>query len=249
MVQLQLTAPLQDRLASLQLPVELRELVARYVDAEPTGETPHQRQQQQQQKTIPHDVLVKVAQWSRDQQGRGRHCTLASLLKLTDIYAPPLPHREKSPELLAILAQIQQEQDQKAYDSMTSLSFSAFTSQIPTTDPYSRRAGQLANAGEVSIAEEWKQIRRQVGAIVNVLVSMVTVATGVWWVGGGRSVEARLALAMFGAVAIAAIEGFLYYRFFTQYSGDATKQRRKIDQQRRLQLGEKAASLATKKLQ
>lgn len=96
-------------------------------------------------------------------------------------------------------------------------------------------------------AEEWQEIRREVGAILNVGASMMAVGTAVWWVGGGRSYAAvrlarlshrlrhlvvllltspvlsspfplvqRLSLAMSGAVAIAVIEAFLYYRFFTR---------------------------------
>ncbi|KAM0786627.1 hypothetical protein ACM66B_002079 [Microbotryomycetes sp. NB124-2] len=246
MVLLKLTPALEDKLVNLHLPVELQELVDRYIKLESALSPPSD-------KTIPHEVLVKVAQWTKVEHGPDRSSTLASLLRLTDVYAPPLPKREKSPQLLAILAKIQQEQDQQAYDSMTSLSYSPYTAQIPTNDPYLAHKNKSGDGGVASVAadtvEEWKQIKRQVGAIVNVIVSMMTVATGVWWVGGGRSVEARLALAMFGAIAIAAIEGFLYYRFFLHYSGDATKQRRKVDQQRRLQLGAKTASLATKKMQ
>lgn len=89
-----------------------------------------------------------------------------------------------------------------------------------------------------SIAEEWTEVRRQLSAVVNVLVSMATVGTGVWWVGGGRSVQAvsltmlfrqvrkrradhlqRLGLSMLGAVAIAAIEAWLYWRFFNREQG------------------------------
>lgn len=48
------------------------------------------------------------------------------------------------------------------------------------------------------MAEEWQDVTRQVGAIVNVGASMATVFTGVWWVGGGRSVQAVSWVSRFG---------------------------------------------------
>jgi hypothetical protein len=38
-----------------------------------------------------------------------------------------------------------------------------------------------------TVAEEWGQIKKELSAIVNVLVSMAAVFTGVWYVGFGYS--------------------------------------------------------------
>jgi hypothetical protein len=125
---------------------------------------------------------------------------------------------------------------------MTTLHAPRFTSSLPLNDAYdpTQHGGKTK-----TMAEEWKDVRRQVGAIVNVGASMATVFTGVWWVGGGRSVQAvsgsalvslsahsadlafvlmqRLGLAMTGAFLIAAIEAFLYYRFFTREAEEEKK--------------------------
>ncbi|KAK4048846.1 hypothetical protein OIO90_005654 [Microbotryomycetes sp. JL221] len=220
MVLLQATPALCQRLSSIDVPRELADVVNLYTTAQClSNETT----------TIPHQVLVDVSRWTKQHKQEADVVSLASLLRLTNIHAPPLPHREKSPRLQAILAQIKLEQEQKQYESMTSLQYSPFQSTIPTRDAYSRLNSQTSRDDERD-KNEWKQIKRQVGAIVNVIVSMMTVATGVWWVGGGRKVEARLALAMFGAVAIAAIEGFLYYRFFTTYSSSVKLRRQQATQ-------------------
>lgn len=154
---------------------------------------------------------------------------------------PSSAHTLQSPELLAILAEIQLDQDRRSYSSMTSLSPAGRPSLIPLNDPHTPFGGSTTK----SVAEEWTEIKRELGAVVNVTASMLAVATAVWWVGGGRSYAAvrpnprptivptlaervlrdclctgppsvqRLGLALTGAIAIAAVEGFLYYRFFT----------------------------------
>ncbi|GAA5916001.1 hypothetical protein JCM6882_003492 [Rhodosporidiobolus microsporus] len=236
MVLLQLTPALQDRLSALapQLPVELRELVAAHL-AEGEGESASTPVEQlvvgeeaaqpseksvtkgmaAEARTITHEVLLEVSRWARKEDGLegADDYRLASLLRLTDVHAPPLLPREKSPELLAILADIQLQQDRMAYASLTSLSAPPHPSLIPTNDLHD----PARNGGKAkTVAEEWKEIRREVGAIVNVGASMMAVGTAVWWVGGGYSYATRLGLAMSGAIAIAAIEAFLYYRFFTR---------------------------------
>ncbi|GAA6015819.1 hypothetical protein JCM10207_008807 [Rhodosporidiobolus poonsookiae] len=234
MVLLQLTPALETRLDALgpRLPLELRNLVAAHlvrdddpqlslpapVDGEDGEKTATEPPKKAQTRTILHTVLVKVSQWAkgRDDLDNAADYRLSSLLRLTDVHAPPLPPREKSPELLAILAQIQLDADRVSYAQLTSLGPAPHPSLFshPHADAHdpARWGGKPKTA-----AEEWKEIRREVGAIVNVAASMAAVATAVWWVGGGRSYAARLSLAMLGAVAIAAIEGFLYYRFFTRH--------------------------------
>ncbi|GAA5825013.1 hypothetical protein JCM11251_006063 [Rhodosporidiobolus azoricus] len=236
MVLLQLSPALQDHLSALlpQLPLELRELVASHLvnsEAEtvPTpveslevgreerraDEKPGGKDGKAEACTVSHEVLVKVSRWAKDE--KGLECAdqyrLANLLRLTDVHAPPLLPREKSPELLRLLSDIQLQQDRIAYASLTCLAPAPHPSLIPTNDLHdpARYAGTPKTA-----AEEWKEIKREVGAILNVGASMMAVGTAVWWVGFGYSYAMRLALAMAGAVAIAAIEAFLYYRFFTR---------------------------------
>ncbi|BGP17669.1 hypothetical protein JCM10213v2_005707 [Rhodosporidiobolus nylandii] len=208
------------------LPLELRQLVAAHLvdedgeeqggmardrhegagEAAEGGQEKGRRERGALGRTIPHEVLVKVSRWAkRDNLEDADQYRLANLLRLTDVYAPPLQPREK----------IQLEQDRASYATLTSLAAPPHPSLIPLNDAFdpSRYGGKPKTA-----AEEWKEIRREVGAILNVGASMLAVGTAVWWVGGGRSYAARLSLAMAGAVAIAAIEAFLYYRFFTRHS-------------------------------
>lgn len=115
---------------------------------------------------------------------------------------------------------------------MTSLRGPQIHSLLPLNDIHE------VGGKERTVVEEWAEVRREVGAIVNVGASMLAVGVAIWWVGGGRSyaevrfsrscvrseganaefwlVLQRLSLAMGGAGLIGAMEGFLYYRFFNR---------------------------------
>ncbi|BGP41411.1 hypothetical protein JCM10449v2_005391 [Rhodotorula kratochvilovae] len=232
MVLLQLTPALRDRLDALapRLPLELRDRVASHLAVE--GDTGAGKEGAravmdsesvvhggagEQPRTIPHELLVETSTWARgrDDLDDRDDFRLASLLRLTDVHAPPPPPRVKSPELLAILSSIQLTQDRAAYASLTSLRPAPHPSLVPLHDPYDSSA--LGSAAK-SPAEEWREIRRELSAIVNVGASMAAVGTAVWWVSFGYSYVERILLSLAGAIAIAAIEAFLYYRFFTHLS-------------------------------
>ncbi|GAA6055218.1 hypothetical protein JCM3770_000720 [Rhodotorula araucariae] len=234
MVLLQLTPALRDRLDALapHLPLELRDRIAAHLASdEPDGQPPgtghridkgEDYETASSSRTIPHDVLVAVSTWSRgrDDLANRDDFRLASLLRLTDVHAPPPRPRVKSPELLAILSSIQLKQDRAAYASLTSLRPAPHPSLVPVHDPYD--PGALGRRAK-SPAEEWREIRRELSAIVNVGASMAAVGTAVWWVSFGYSYVERILLSLAGALAIAAIEAFLYYRFFTRLSRETTK--------------------------
>ncbi|GAA5904819.1 hypothetical protein JCM8208_001366 [Rhodotorula glutinis] len=225
MVLLQLTSALHARLEALapRLPLELRDRVASHLDPvndQPGIQAPDSTDHLEKSnltiadepyRTIPHELLVAVSTWARDARLDDQDdYRLASLLRLTDVHAPPPAPRVKSPELLAILSSIQLSQDRLAYASLTSLLPAPHPSLVP---PHTAHEGR-----HKSPAEEWTEIRRELGAIVNVGASMAAVATAVWWVSFGFSYLERIALSFVGALAIAAVEAFLYYRFFTRAS-------------------------------
>ncbi|GAA6016835.1 hypothetical protein JCM11491_001822 [Sporobolomyces phaffii] len=222
-------------------------------------------------RTIDHHVLVKVSRWAHDHadainddddnddaqlnesRGRGRghpvvkrdDYRLSNLVRLTTVHAPALVPRQKSPELVAILASIQLANDRAAYAALTSLSTPQYRSVLPLTDPH-EPASTLSSTTTATVSDEWGDVKKEVSAIVNVVCSVAAVFTSVWYVGFGYSppivrppssslffhVERdglttlqlehhppplkRLGLSLLGAVAIAAIEGWLYYRVFTR---------------------------------
>ncbi|SCZ87793.1 BZ3500_MvSof-1268-A1-R1_Chr2-3g05261 [Microbotryum saponariae] len=186
MVQLLYTPPLETRLEGLELPQELRDLITSRIVTVESSTTDDDRGEDRS-RTISHEVLVRISKWSKKDEDRSSRCSLASLLALTDVYAPPLKPREKSPELLAILAKIQLDQDRESYKAMTSTGpTSYYRSTLPMKDLHDPEfAGRTTTE-----AEDWQLVRKQVSAIANVGASMAAVGTGVWWVGGGRTYAA-----------------------------------------------------------
>ncbi|KAM0756532.1 hypothetical protein T439DRAFT_376707 [Meredithblackwellia eburnea MCA 4105] len=219
MVQLHLTEALVKALGKIlpSLPTELADQVALHLAEPEVLEQDGLREVED--RLITHDVLVNVSIWNRKQKREdAASYTFAALLQLTEVYAPPLKPRKKSPELLAILSSLQLAQDKATYASMTRLDGGPSllsTSLLPLRDAHDpSQNGKPAQ----TIAEEWAEVGQEVGAILNVVASMLAVGTAVWWVGGGRSYAARLSLAMSGAAAIAAVEGVLYYFYFNRKS-------------------------------
>ncbi|GAA5852111.1 hypothetical protein JCM9279_005061 [Rhodotorula babjevae] len=226
MVLLKLTPTLHARLVALapRLPLELRDRVASHLDPADDQQGDHGSSANDgpeqsslaiadaHPRTVPHELLVAISTWAKDTRLDDRDdYRLASLLRLTDVYAPPPAPRVKSPELLAILSSIQLSQDRLAYASLTSL--------LPAPHPSLVPLHAAAHQGRhKSPAEEWTEIRRELSAIINVGASMAAVATAVWWVSFGFSYLERIALSFLGALAIAAVEAFLYHRFFTRAS-------------------------------
>lgn len=208
MVLLLLTDPLIARLQHVvpQLPAELAAQLSLHLDSvpSPTDAAPTPR-------TISHEVLVRVSRWAkaenlgappssqrRDELTPLRHSrpVLPSPPNDPARATPPSPYprtsfpphitpltSHQSPQLLAILSALQLAQDEASYASMTSLHEPQIRSLLPLNDVHEMRKG----GKERTVAEEWAEVRREVGAIVNVGASMLAVGVAIWWVGGGRS--------------------------------------------------------------
>lgn len=129
----------------------------------------------------------------------------------------------QSAELEAILAPILLAQERASYTSLVSSSTALpsikdahDTRSLAYTGPDAHWDFQTASTGPASmtVKQEWEVVRRELSATANVLVSMATVATAVWWAAGSVPLVNKVLMSLFGALAIAAVEAFLYVRFF-----------------------------------
>ena len=85
-----------------------------------------------------------------------------------------------------MLRKIQLAQEQEQYESMTMTSSAEAKSKLI---PFGfRRTAEKAGAWDSregrSEKEEWDEVRRQLGAIFNVALSVIAVAAATWWAGG-----------------------------------------------------------------
>lgn len=105
----------------------------------------------------------------------------------------------QSPELEASLAAIRRAQEEAEYNRMISVPssssskpFSLASLSSPST-PYSIYTSGYAQSGQSRLsareeAAEWKEVQRQIAAMVNVAISAVAVATAAWWAAGNADV-------------------------------------------------------------
>ncbi|KAK9895305.1 hypothetical protein P389DRAFT_91035 [Cystobasidium minutum MCA 4210] len=148
--------------------------------------------------------------------------TLRELIRGSEVYIDPPKVQERSPELEAILAPIRLAQEQATYASFLSSSSSLLDRPSTHRDAFSLNNTETwdfrtASHPNTTVKQEWDAVRKELSAVANVLASMAAVATAVWWAAGTTALAQKTLMSLFGAIAIAAIEGFLYTRFFQKY--------------------------------
>ncbi|OZJ03770.1 hypothetical protein BZG36_03468 [Bifiguratus adelaidae] len=124
---------------------------------------------------------------------------LDQLLKGSRVYIPPKSIKTRSPELEQHLETIRHQLASNEYERM-----------VANIQPVS--STQLFTPAD---RQQLKELKSQLSAIVNVTVSMGAVGFAVWvWMGNLASDVGMRFLASFaGALAIGAIETFLYWRY------------------------------------
>lgn len=93
------------------------------------------------------------------------------------------PFFSKSPALVEALRKIELAQEEKEYAAMMP---SHSDNSLPFLDTFRNGGGGKSGYGKDNSKdeEEWAEVRQQISAIINVLVSMAAVAIAVWWAGG-----------------------------------------------------------------
>lgn len=92
----------------------------------------------------------------------------------------------QSAELIETLRQIKLMQEQEEYDRMMT-SGEAYAKGRKVTSVFQaskEKENHWQTKSNRTEAEEWEQVRKQIGAIVNVVLSVAAVATATWWAGG-----------------------------------------------------------------
>lgn len=164
-----------------------------------------------QQTTVPHDMLVRIAQWARTHD-RPDLC-LDMLLRGARVYTPPPPKYERPRELDESLDAIRLEQEQRNYDSMVY--------HAAPTDKGTTREEHLA----------WRETRLHISAIFNVLLSMAAITAAVWWGAGSASPLWKVSVAFTLSILIGTAEVVLYTRYGRTVKQSRTK--RIVRQERR----------------
>lgn len=94
----------------------------------------------------------------------------------------------QSPDLIESLRKIDLVRQEAEYKAMIASTPSTHAGRIPGHHVSTRSTASMIAAPSpqerASEAEEWQEVRQQLGAIANVALSVAAVATAVWWAGG-----------------------------------------------------------------
>ncbi|KAK4192312.1 endoplasmic reticulum-based factor for assembly of V-ATPase-domain-containing protein [Podospora australis] len=180
---------------------------------------------------ISHSQIVEL--WTALRNAGRKEHSLESLLKGSRVYVPPpAPKPEPSNEYKALMARLRREEEQRAYERMTS--------PIPPRETFSQRFPNSANMAQAfaSVNQPTNQadlgdddvtfndVHRQVMLILNFMVSILGVAATLWVLARWWSTPARLFLTMGGSFVVGVAEVAVYSGYIW-HLGEAKKQDKK----------------------
>jgi len=144
---------------------------------------------------VPRRVLVDVAAWVRE-YAPDDALTLDALLRGAQIYFEPRPVYRRvrrcgfclpqPPELEASLAAIRRAHEEAEFAQMST---PRDNKERECSAPYTFTSAVPRDLAVVAAEHQtWQETRSQLSAVINVIVSMLAVATAVWWGSGSASV-------------------------------------------------------------
>ncbi|KAK0553122.1 hypothetical protein OC845_001402 [Tilletia horrida] len=235
-------APLLD-LTVLDLPTSTREEVQALVSKTKSSDD----NEASTPPTIRHSTLIDLAQQIRIQQPQGidlQQYTLYALMRDAQIYFAPKPKFVRSPELEKSLAAIRLAQEQAEFNSISSTHnldpllpaskrnrYSLFDVSAPTSSSPSSFKPPLLSVQKLTPeqeAAEWAEANRQISAVINIVISMVAVATAAWWAAGSASVIWKTLVSLGLAIVVGIAETVLYARYWRVSAQRATNQSRRM---------------------
>lgn len=185
---------------------------------------------------IDHSVLIKLStvllnECRRNPEAAGRAWTLDTLLKGADVYQPPPPPKsEPTAEYKALMKRLRAEEEQKQYDRMLNPPpvNETFNQRFPNSGYAFNPATSIGQAPGADEVDEltYADVNRQLGLIINVLISIVCCGVAIWVAARRWSVPQRLGLSMSGSIVVAVAEVVIYTGYIRRV-GDAKSTERK----------------------
>lgn len=189
---------------------------------------------------IEHEDLIQVSSFLLKHAPRSnsnaiiQEWRLGTLLKGANVYqAPPPPKPEPTSEYKALMQRLRAEEEQRVYDRMVN--------PPPAHEPFNQRytdsgqffnpatsIGQSASANEVDEIT-YADVNRQLGLIINVLISIVCCAVAIWVAARRWDVPQRLGLSMSGSGLVAVAEVAIYMGYIRRIKEAKTKEKRVVE--------------------
>lgn len=162
---------------------------------------------------------------------------LLSLMRGTEVYVPPKPKSTpKSKEYLEYMEKLRVELQEREYQELLH-----------------NKPDSIKNEEYVSFSQEAKIVKEQLSAILNILLSTVSVGWAFWYWSASSipnlSLASRTLLSMFGAVLVLIAEVFIYSRYKTKVDTAKQVERKKREKKTILNTYEFTGNLITQEKQ
>lgn len=173
--------------------------------------------------------------------------SLNDLLLGTSVYTPPPVWASlKTPEYLALMKHLREEQEEREYRKMVaSPSFpSRFTSSTSMLFPDSTSAISSSPYFDADDSVSYKDINAQLALILNVLLSIIGCSVAIWLASYAWGTAARLTMSMAGAAVVALAEVGVYFGYLKKVDDARFKERKTVEKKqviRRHSLGGRKA--------
>lgn len=156
--------------------------------------------------------------------------TLSSLLAGSSVHLPKKPTPVRSAELEATLARIRLQQEREEYAAMlaTRPSGKKGNASSFSLGPAAGTQSSISSSTKASIEEaaEWLEVRRQLSALANILLSGIAVSVATWWASGiYMDLGLKVILSSALGIGIMVVEAILYARHY-QYMQDKERKRK-----------------------
>ncbi|PNS21685.1 hypothetical protein CAC42_1539 [Sphaceloma murrayae] len=184
---------------------------------------------------VSHGQLIDItnALKQRRYDGEDLSCAveLETVLRGSKIYTPPpKPKPEKTAEYVALMAQLREDEERRAYERMTNPPSQQETASARY--PGSKAFGaDMAKGPTVEEVDEvtYADINRQMTLIINVLITIIACSVGIWLTAWHWSPPARLGLSLGGSSVVAIAEVGIYFGYIKRLSDAKSKEGRKLE--------------------
>ncbi|RDW68065.1 hypothetical protein BP6252_09461 [Coleophoma cylindrospora] len=158
--------------------------------------------------------------------------SLDVLLRGSKVYiAPPKPKAEPTPEYKALMARLRREEEIRAYERMINPPppMETFNQRFPTSSAAYAFSSNHETKEDTEDDLTYADVDRQITLILNVLVSVVACAGGIWVIARWWSTPARLAVSMLGSLLVGVAEVVVYMGYIRRI-GDAKGKAKKLNE-------------------
>jgi len=160
----------------------------------------------------------------------GHDYDLEHLLRGSRVYVPPpVPKATKSPQYVALMKRLREEEERRVYDRMVNPPppVETFAQKYPGASTYGAAAVTRSPVNNEEDDVSYEDVNRQITLIINVLVTVIASSVTIWMAARWWPTPARLALSMGCSFLIAAAEVAIYMGYIRRIKGAKTEEQRR----------------------